>query len=397
MPPKSVHAPARQPAWPVTWFRRLSAGRRWWWLSLALFPLLAQDQPRNDRPGASAYIAWWLPDSWRQAAQAPFERLLFFHIGIGANGAVNDANGWPERWGDLREETQRRGIALDLTLSILDPKTFVSVFESPDATARLLESAVQLAAQRGVSGLQLDFEVYDTPSPQALRRFREFVPALADRLDAMSPPRQLSVFMPIGGEVQVYDAASLARMHRVVLQGYDAHWMDSPRAGPVAPLDGPGAVTWKKGVAQARALGVPERRIVMGFPYYGYEWAVRERRPDAQVVGRGETTTLAPIPAETLPMIRINVQERVASHGCTHHEPSASSYYTFQRPGGQWVVGWYEGTWSLKRKQQFLQQHKLGGVAFFVHGYDGNRLTQQYFSGGGFSSLFSWLRSPDCH
>jgi spore germination protein YaaH len=365
--------------------------KRWWWLLFVVFPL-QHDQAPADRSAASAYVAWWLPDSWQQAAQAPFERLAFFHLNVGANGGIAEANGWPERWSELRAATTRRGLPLDLTLTVLDSETFSSVFESSQAAARLLDAASQLAAQAGVSGIQLDFEVYDAPSAGALRRFREFVPALADRLDAMGPPRQLSLFMPLGGDVQIYDAISLSRAHRVVVQGYDAHWSDSPRAGPVAPLDGPGSVTWKKGVAQARALGVPERRIVMAFPYFGYEWAVRDRRPDALVVERGETTTLARLPAGTLPNIPINVQDRVAQYGCTHDEESGSSYYTYQRPGGQWVVGWYEGTWALNRKQHFVEEQRLGGVAFFVHGYDGNRLTQQFFR----DRAVGWSNSTEC-
>lgn len=352
-------------------FRRLNSG-----LFFAL--ILYQAVAMAEAPKVWGYLGWWLPESWRSAPLAELDRLLFFELKVGADGAIAERNGWPEKWTDLRLAVEQHNTPLDLTLTLFDPTTFNSLFSSAQATQRLLDEAASLASQAGVAGLQLDFEIYSLAHPETIKRYRSFVRELSKRLRQYSPSRNLSVFFPVGGESQLYDATTLERVDQVVLQGYDAHWISSKTAGPIAPLTGNDAVTWGKAVAQGISLGVPKKRLLLSFPLYGYEWQVKGRKLRSETVGKGVHTSFMPIPAGILPDIQFNVQGQVRKYGASHDPVSGSSYYQFKRKNGQFVEGWFEDWWALGRKSDYLDDEQLGGIAFFVLGYDDTQLVDYF-------------------
>lgn len=329
-------------------------------------------------PKAWGYIAWWVPDSWRSLPLGEFDRLLFFDMPINAKGEISERNGWPERWSDLRGATQLSGTPLELTLSCFDAEIFNSLFATPQATQQLLDQAVELAGDAGVGGLHLDIEIYSQARPESIERYRSFTRDLSNRLRQLAPARTLSVFFPMGAEAPLYDAATLAQVDHVVLQGYDSHWLESKTAGPVAPLRGQEAVTWEKSVAQGLHLGVPRERLLLSFPLYGYEWPVKTGKLRAPTSGKGVKTFFAAVPEGDGPEVHVNVQERVRQFGATHDPVSGSSHYQFKRKDGKFVEGWFEDWWSLARKVDYLVSERLGGLAFFPLGYDRGELVEYF-------------------
>ncbi len=326
---------------------------------------------------AWAYFAWWLPQSWRSAPLAQIDRLLFFELKVSPQGLVTERNGWPEKWGALRESLNKSATPLDLVLTVLNEHDFQSVFSSQAATRQLLEQAAVLVSDPSVAGLHLDFEVFSAAPITVQARFRQFVVELSRILRTHKPAKSLSVFLPIGGEIQIYDQRAIAAVDHVVAQGYDAHWSSGPNAGPVAPLDGEGSVTWRKAVAQALALGVKRDKLILSYPLYGYEWPTQDKDPRGLTRGVGTTTTLAPVDPRYLPAIQTNVQDRIKFFGATNDALSGSSYYQFQK-NGRWTTGWYEGQWALGKKMSYLDEQKLGGMAFFLMGYDEGKVMDSY-------------------
>lgn len=326
---------------------------------------------RTTREQTWGYLAWWMPESWRNAQFMQLDRVLFFGLDVGADGAISERHGWPHRWSALRSAvtTNSRAPALDLTLTLFNEQQFAEVFTDESSTGRLLDSALALASDSAVSGLHIDFEVYGAVAALPLQRFRTFVVQLSRLLHALKPARTLSVFVPIGGNVQIYDRSALKSSDYVVLQGYDAHWHLSKHAGPVAPLEGAHAVTWRRALNQALELGVARQRLLLSYPLFAYEWPMADGNPRGLTQGAGKRTTLAPVDSTYLPLIRTNVRDRVQQHRSHQDAESGSMYYQF-REHGQWHAGWYEGLWSLQRKAAFIEHEKLAGCVFFALGYD---------------------------
>jgi spore germination protein len=118
--------------------------------------------------------------------------------------------------------------------------------------------------------------------------------------------------------------------------------------------------------------------LLLSFPLYGYEWQVKGRKLRSATIGQGIHTSFAPIPAGLLPDFQFNVQDQVRQYGATHDPVSGSSYYQFKRKNGQFVEGWFEDWWTLGRKSDYLADEQLGGIAFFMLGYDNGQLVDYF-------------------
>lgn len=334
---------------------------------LLCFCALACSQPR---PLVFAYVAWWTPSLWPTQPLDLVDRLKFIEFTVGADGRVADRHGWPHQWAELRAAVSRQGVPLDMVFTVLDAAVFESVFGSPEAAQRLQSEVLAAAIEPGVSGIHLDVELLLPASDVAVARYRTWVAQTAERLGQLQPRRLLSVFLAYSTEPHLYDASTLALVDHVIVQGYDAHWVGGQRAGPVAPLRGPDAVSWERMADLAARLGVHPGKLLMGFPLFGYEWPVSSCDPRGFTTGRGETSTFAPTTEARMPQIRTNVRERVLAHGATHDPQTGSAYYLVPEGQGRCRVGWFEDWWTLQAKLDWVRERKMAGIAFFPLGYD---------------------------
>ena len=329
---------------------------------------------------AWGYVGWWVPQGWRSVALQEFERLMFFDLKIDPNGAITERNGWPQQWGDFILAAEQSQTPIDLCLTLLDKPTFEKLFSSPAHVRRLRSEILTLLEQDSVSGIHLDIEVYESLNPSTVQAFRAFIKDLAAQVKgSRGRGKHLSAFIPVGGVNPLYDAATVAALDRAVLQGYDAHWTGSARAGPVAPLDGAGPVTWKKVVAMGKAWGVAPQKLLVSFPLYGYEWRVKHSALGSDTVGVGTSTTIVSQPALEGVAPVASVQDQVKRHGASYDALSQSAYYRFRTSQDHLMQGWFEDERSLMRKSQFLAKEDIGGIAFFLLGYDGGELLTPFF------------------
>jgi len=319
-----------------------------------------------------------MDQSWESAKLEQIDRLLYFSIGIDQNGKLVEFNGWPEKWQSLKAAAILANRPLDLTLTMFDANAFNQLFSNKKSIQQLSDSVIDLLADEGVAGINLDVEVYAGATKRALKSYQKFVTDLSMKMIDMTPSRQLSVFYPMGGEVPLYEASTLRQLSAVVFQGYDAHWLAGPRAGPVAPLRGDYAVTWEKVSALREQIGLQDSATFISFPLYGYEWPVKALEPSAETQGSGFTTTFSSLPKSLLPDLQKSVEQRVQLYGAIHDPFTASASYKFNTGPGQWVEGWFDDWWTLRQKMNFLCQKKMAGMAFFPLGYDRHELIDHF-------------------
>lgn len=350
--------------------------KRWCliFLLVCMTPLPAMAESR--RPLVFGYITWWMMDHWKTQPLAGVDRLMFIEFKVGADGRVIDRHGWPERWSVLREAVAERGMPLDIAFTLMEPAVFNAVFSSRANTQRLMAEVLAAARQADVSGIHLDVEIYTPVKPDAVKHYRAFVLSLSQQLKQLAPQRLLSVFLTFDADKYLYDMATLAPVDHVVVQGYDAHWVDGPVAGPVAPLKGDDVVTWEKMLSMTDRLGVAHGKAIMSFPLYGYEWNVKPCQTRGVHVGKGETITFAPAPAATMPNVKSDVRSRVLKYGATHDPATGSAHYLFQNEQGKCIVGWFEDWWTLSLKSDWVVSNQLAGIAFFPLGYDQSELVE---------------------
>lgn len=354
--------------------------RRYFWLRLAAIFLFVCSAPLQAREPLKTwgYVASWMGDGWRMANIQQFDRILFFEIKIGGDGSVVENNGWPERWRDLLEAADSHRVPVDLTLTMFSAEHFNMLFSRETHRKAFVNQIVQLARSPGVSGIHLDFELYEGTNADAVELYRRTVRELAAKLSALTPARALSVFYPMGGTLDLYDRITLKALNAIVFQGYDAHWSGAPTAGPLSPLKGGEAATWENVLIHINKNQIETTQALISFPLYGYEWPVKGPELRSEAMSKARITTFAPVPPELLPDIQISVASQVARYGAHYDTESGSSYYKFSPQPGTWVEGWFEDWWTLEGKIQFIKEKKIGGIAFFPLGYDAGRLVGHY-------------------
>ena len=334
------------------------------WMSSTQRPL----PTRGDDFLVAGYHTYWTEDAWETYPFGVLDRLYFFEVEVGPDGAIADPHGWPQEWAPMVARAIQAGVDVVPTVSMHGASRFEELFASPEHRARLLDEVLQLlAATPGLGGIHLDFEAFEPVDPAARAGFTAFVAELRGRMRALDRSWILSSFALALDDDDVYAEDKLAEVvDYLVVQGYDFHSAGGPEAGPIAPVTGWGRLTWEYTLERYLALGVPRRKIVMAVPTYGYEWPTETDEPGSAT--RGEAIELALAPPDAIVPERVRAIDRVAEHGLRRDSASASPWYAWRDDEG-WRQGWFDDAVSLRAKYEFVREEGLGGVAVFPLAY----------------------------
>lgn len=321
-----------------------------------------------DRPFVSGYRVYWAGDDRGSLPLDLLDELFLFEIEVGGDGGVADGHGWPTAWRDLVTDAVDAGVQVVPTVSLHQAAAFQELFADAGRVERLVRTVLDVVAMDPrLSGVHLDFEVFQTVEPAARDGFTAFVAGLAAELRDAFPGKSLSVFTLAFDDDDAYNERALGRIaDYLVVQGYDYHDATSDSAGPVSALRGWGRLNWEHVVERFDSFGVPRRKIVMSLPLYGYEWSVVAEDPGAESLGPGAIVPYEADP-EVLPELP-RARGQAERHGLRRDPVSGSPYYVFETTGG-WVQGWFEDVESLTEKIDFVRAQGLGGVAFFPLAY----------------------------
>ncbi len=316
------------------------------------------------------YYASWMGDQWTAFDLSLIDTLFFFDLVVDSSGAIVETNGWPYDWQALVTHARAADTRIVPSVTVVDEASFEALFLDPEAVRRLEDTLFDLALDPNADGLHVDFEVF-RPMPSGMRdTFSAFYASLAARIAAARPDHDVSIFLPAFDHPEVFDEVALAAVSDyVIVQGYDIHWRDAPRAGPVAPLRGWQGANWEGILARYDALGIPRDRLYFSVPYYGYEWPTVSDRPGAPTRGPARIVTYAPFDSLMPPDFSVGATSRIRDNGRARDSLSGSPFYVYQDADG-WYQGWFEDAHSLQLKYNFVRHNQLGGVALFALGYD---------------------------
>ncbi len=223
------------------------------------------------------YLPYWRLDSGT-ADRLHYDLLstiAFFGIGIERSGALaTDGPGYGAYVGARASEISDRAHAWGVRVvptfqlfdsgSLPDLKAFLG---SQAAQARFIEQALALMARRGADGASLDFE----PLPPSLTdEFAAFARRFRAAMRARFPDPQLVVAASVRATPEQIELLAGAA-DRIFVMAYDFRTAGSAQAGPVAPMTGSPSV---KTALTTFLRNAPAARLIMGVPYYGYDWPV---------------------------------------------------------------------------------------------------------------------------
>jgi spore germination protein YaaH len=309
--------------------------------------------------------------------------FAYFSLPITEDGKLDGIN----TTGSSVSRTRWESTRLKQTVSTLQPdQEFVIVFTqfnnesirkilgSSTARATFLNSVTELldTTPFPITSINLDIEYTGEASPELRQQFVEFAKETKELLQhrELQGKRAVTlsycIYASAPNKQWLWDIAALdPYIDQVVVMAYDFHRSNSPVAGPVAPMFG-GKEYWDSDIVMnlREFLKVlPSEKILLGVPFYGYEWETTSGNSRASVFpGTGSTASYYRVQELIDNPGQLDIQE--------HWDESAlSPYLTFQQNNRSRVI-YYENQRSLSYKLDLVKDLQLGGVAIWALGYE---------------------------
>lgn len=271
----------------------------------------------------------------------------------------------------LAEQKKLGGHTL-LTLKVLEKDAIASLVSNQTYRNNAINHTLEIAGRYDFDGIVIDLEYADTPTSELKANFTTFVSQLTTTLRREYPHAYtaIAVFADSAAKDRIWQLPALHRfVDHIIVMTYDFHRPSSPQAGPVAPLYG-GCPTchYTYDVTQAVSdfsLQIPPEKLLLGIPFYGYQWRVTSENPFANtypssgaLASIGRVTNLLEDPKETL----------ITKEGWD--EQALAPYLIVEEEGTTHVI-WYENDLSLGYKFDLVNTAGLGGIAIWAVGYEG--------------------------
>jgi GH18 family chitinase len=227
-----------------------------------------------------------------------------------------------------------------------------------------IKQAVDLIVKRRADGANLDFE----PMPESLSKdFTSFVARFRTALRKRQPRSTLVVALEAAPPTSLIKNI-VPHVDDIFIMAYDYRTKRSGQAGAVAPLDGRWTSVRKHLDRYLRYA--PASKLILGVPYYGYDWPVVKQQANADVRrGRKYGSPFAVTYASIHEYLDRNPETQIK------RDPiSKTPYFTYRDADrGTYRQVWYEDTHSLKAKYTLAVDKKLAGVGIWALDNDRGR------------------------
>jgi spore germination protein YaaH len=211
--------------------------------------------------------------------------IAFFGIGIKRDGNIDMA--WRGTTAYLSANAvavtnaaHAKGVRVVPTFQLFDsgslPK-MTAFLHSYSAQTRFINQAMALLARRSADGAGFDFE----PMPDSLAPyFGNFLARFKTSLRRHFPGAPLVVATSAGASYTLLDLIEPI-VDQMMVMTYNYRWSGSTITGAIAPLD---SASRTVKIHMTRYLRrVVASKLIMGVPYYGYDWPVTSNVPHASV------------------------------------------------------------------------------------------------------------------
>jgi spore germination protein YaaH len=303
-------------------------------------------------PKTGRYIAAWLPPSFQSGARESFEankdildEISPFWYGTDGSGRL-----YGTRNDDLVKLAHEYNILVIPSIhNVGDYASVVQVLLDRQLRARHIQNIVDEVLAHNYDGIDIDYESLDSSLRPA---FSAFIKDLAEVLHAQGKLLTVAVHAKAsdyGGLGGYQDWKVIGQyVDRLRIMTYDYHWRGGG-PGPVAPI------YWVREVAAYASQVVNPRKIVIGVPFYGYDWAP----------GGGARA----LPWSDIEELIAEEKPKVELRQIDNGRPVDESYFYYSGVGGQRMV-WFSTQNSLDSKLKMIQEMDLAGIAIWQLGYE---------------------------
>ncbi len=304
--------------------------------------------------------------------------LGYFALPIDKNGKFittegDGAMGWRSYSSptvdQIRTQAQQRNQKFEVVITMMDADEISAFLLNPSAQETFFTQIKTLIASQPIDGINIDIEYAGEVDDTLRTAYTTFIKNLSIRTKRLSPSIHLSidVFADSALKPRIWDIPALApHLDHIVIMAYDFYRSSSPQAGPVAPIFGSDTNRWDIDIAKTLKPfldKVPADKLLLGIPFYGYEWRTAGEGPNASTYPKsGGLATYKRVQALLQKDHTIKEQ---------WDRDALSPYILYKKQGHSYVI-YYENSRSLSYKLDLVNELGMGGIAIWALGYEGN-------------------------
>lgn len=251
-----------------------------------------------------------------------------------------------------------------LTFMPYDQDALTAILNSHSTRRRAVNTITQKLQESQAAGLNIDFEPLGAVPPSLRDNFTLFIKELSQSL-TNHYSLSISIYPSAASRPRLWDLAKLApHTDYFVVMTYDYHLPGGPKTGPNSPLRGAGELFEHDILTNLAELSrlVPSRKLLLGIPFYGYEWATDSTDKYTATESRAAVASLERIEE----LIKQNTLELL-------WDRNSLTPYAIRREEGEIISQiYYESVDSIKLKLELVKQAELGGIAIWALGYEGD-------------------------
>lgn len=370
----------------VLFFSATAVSIWWFWdapltspiSSMTMFSFLAEPHTNNNSKVVYGFLPYWNVE--KVTIQPELTHLGYFALAMGSDGSLltreedyvepGYAGLQSDKLLELTNQIEERDGSVEIVLTQFNADDIAAFLSSETSQQKMMESLDDVILAYPINGVNIDIEYAGTYSPQLRDNMSTFIKNVRTHLDTRYENIELSIDMYAGASnnQSIWDIEAIApEVDYIIVMAYDFHRRSSPQAGPVAPLFG-GKELWDSDInqhLQEFLKMVPAEKILLGIPFYGYEWQTTNRDPQSHTFpDTGSTAQIGKVKELLTRKDELKVEEG-------WNEQALSPYLSYVEDGDTYVL-YYENSRSISYKLDYVNQLDLGGVAIWALGYEGD-------------------------
>ena len=327
------------------------------------------------------YLPWWTLHTIDELQLDKLTDIAYFGLHITEDGdfvkSLEDGslepgyNNWVENeeLNNLIEESKKNGVRFAITVISHYDDVSDKFLDCEPCWENFAKNLYSEMTKRGIEHINLNFEYAGPTEIETAKKYSKFVEFLNQEMEKMVGDSFVtvasfadSVYKPrVTSDLNALGKAADA----VFIMAYDFHRPASDNAGPVSPIEQPGFDL--TGMVEEYLSHMSPNKIIMGVPYYGYNWVVENEEPRSKRIegsdenGFSESQTYSDI-LDLIEELEIEVQ---------WDEHAKTPYFNYISPETESIRQvWFENEESLKHKYQLIKFNDLAGVGIWALGYD---------------------------
>ncbi len=305
------------------------------------------------------FAPYWTLDQSSGFDVGAMTTLAYFSVGVNPDGSLDHTDaGWngyeSQALADLITRAHAAGDRVVLTVSCFSQSALDALTASPSAPATLSAALVSAIEAKNLDGVNLDFEGTGSSDQAGLTNL---VTQVSAAVHAANPHYQVTMdtYASSAGDPRgFYNIGALAPVvDGFFVMAYQLNLQATPSAS--SPLTS-AMFSDLTTIEQYRSV-VPASKIILGAPFYGYDWPTTDGTLTAQATGSPSTVSYGQIAASGHPV---------------YWDSTTDTAWTSYQVGPQWHETFFEDPSSLYLEAQMAQFFGIAGLGIWALGYDGN-------------------------